>query len=117
MEALTLAQLFGVNAVQDDQYLIINKNDLPLLTPDTNNSAESLLVAVTLKALANIQGFLETENGEILTDENDNPLTFNNQDYYSLNLFRWQDAIIKINDYLIVRNTIFLESFTLYENQ
>jgi hypothetical protein len=46
----TLQQVFGSNAVQDATTLTISKADLTGLTASANNTAESLLVALILKA-------------------------------------------------------------------
>jgi len=42
---------FGINATQDENNLYINKGDLTGLTPLSNNSAESLLIALLLRNL------------------------------------------------------------------
>ncbi|MBD2438260.1 hypothetical protein [Nostoc sp. FACHB-110] len=116
MENLTLQQLFGVNASQDNQTLTIRKSDLPLLTPSNSNTAESLLTAILIKALSNFQGFIEDENGNAITNEIDNPIEFNNQNYYSLNLFRWRDNLINRANLLFVRHTIVIEVFSPNED-
>jgi hypothetical protein len=46
----TLTQIFGTNAVQDASTITIAKADLTGLTASTNNTAESLLTAIVLKA-------------------------------------------------------------------
>lgn len=45
----TLESVFGTSAVQDLSIITIAKSDLPGLTADANNTAESLLVAILLK--------------------------------------------------------------------
>lgn len=91
MNELTLAQLFGVNASQDGQNLFIDKSDLPLLTPSANNTAESLLVAILLKALENFAGTLTDENNQPITDELNQPITFDNSDAYELlKIINWK---------------------------
>jgi hypothetical protein len=57
----TLQQLFGTNAMQDNQSLVIRKSDLPLLTPSLNNTASSLLVAILLQAWNEFEGVLVDE--------------------------------------------------------
>lgn len=46
-----LARIFGANAKQDISKIYINKVDLPGLTANSNNSAESLLIALLLQAI------------------------------------------------------------------
>jgi hypothetical protein len=52
MAERTLAEVFGANASQTSTDLVIKKSDLVAvgLTASANNTAESLLVAVALKA-------------------------------------------------------------------
>lgn len=68
----TLQQVFGTNAVQDATTITITKADLTGLTAGANNSAESLLAAINLKAKAyltqtnfdaNIDQSIVIENG------------------------------------------------------
>lgn len=51
----TLIQVLGAGAVQTATTLTITKADLPGLTPTANNSAESLLVAIVLKAQTGLE--------------------------------------------------------------
>lgn len=46
-----LARFFGDNAKQTNTHLIIQKTDLPSLTPRLSNTAESLLIAVLLRVI------------------------------------------------------------------
>jgi hypothetical protein len=48
----TLQDVFGANATQNGTTLTITKADLTGLTASSNNTAESLLVALILKAFA-----------------------------------------------------------------
>ncbi len=45
--------LFGVNALQNTNFLVIDKNDLTDLTPNNDNTAESLLVGLLYRNLIN----------------------------------------------------------------
>jgi hypothetical protein len=96
MNQLTLQQLFGVNFYQDGQVLRINKSDLSL-TPAITNTAESLLVAILLKALDNFQGKITTEDDEPITDEYGNPFTFDNSNEFELL------SVFVFNSYLLER--------------
>jgi hypothetical protein len=49
MSKPTLQSVFGANAVQDATTITILKADLPTLTASANNTAESLVVALSLK--------------------------------------------------------------------
>ncbi|WP_414579598.1 hypothetical protein [Anabaena sp. CCY 9402-a] len=110
---LTLQELFGVNAIQDDQVLVITKPDLPLLTPQSNNTAESLLVAILINALEKFQGFIEDEQGQSITDENNNPIEFDNKDAYEfLSIFNWEASFSQRSEQNFIRNTIVIEEFT-----
>lgn len=46
-----LARFFGDNAKQTNTHLIIQKSDLPSLTPKLSNTAESLLLAIILRVM------------------------------------------------------------------
>ena len=50
MAKLTLIEMFGSGATQDATSLTIQKSDLPRLTASASNTAESLLIAILLKA-------------------------------------------------------------------
>lgn len=79
---LTLRQLFGKNAAQDNQTLIIHKSDLPYLTASDNNRAEQLLIAILLQAHKHFEGRFVDPNNEAVTDENNTFITYNNSELY-----------------------------------
>lgn len=83
---LTLQQLFGENATQSATELVIKKADLVAigLTPLSNNRAEQLVTAILLQALIPFHGCLTEENGNIITDENANPIEYDNSQLYEL---------------------------------
>ncbi|MBD2360045.1 hypothetical protein H6G36_02325 [Anabaena minutissima FACHB-250] len=111
----TLEQLFGVNAAQDSQALVIQKSDLPSLTPNINNSAESLLIAIILQALENFQGEITTPEGEKIVDPNNNPITYNNSVLYATLLVERFDGFIEQRSgSYVVRNTLIIHQFTEY---
>ncbi len=117
MQALTLTQLFGVNAVQTASELIIKKSDLSAvgLTPAANNRAEQLVVAILLKSLENFQGVITDENNIPITDENNFPIEYDNRYMWELlEIFRWNFYIPEeTND--IIRHQIIIHSYT-HEN-
>ncbi len=92
MQALTLQELFGVNAVQTATELIIKKADLVAigLSPTANNRAEQLIVALILEALSIFQGNLTEEKGNIIVDENNISITYDNRNLWELlEIFYW----------------------------
>lgn len=48
----TLTEVFGTNALQDASVITLDKADLTGLTASVDNTAESLLVAIVLKAIS-----------------------------------------------------------------
>lgn len=61
----TLQQILGADATQDANTITIQKADLPGLTASANNRAESLLVAMLLKAMS----YLNQANFDANTDQ------------------------------------------------
>ncbi|MDQ3018247.1 MAG: hypothetical protein M3Q64_00015 [bacterium] len=117
MQALTLQELFGVNAVQTTTELVIKKSDLVAigLTATASNRAEQLVVAVLLQALRNFQGYLTDENGNTITDENNTAIEYDNSQFYELlEVFRW---LTYIPDGYIdkIRNQFIIHSYVLYD--
>lgn len=91
MQNLTLQQLFGTNAAQDSQSLVIRKGDLPGLTASANNTAESLLVAILLQAWREFEGLLVDDQGETLVDETGDAIAYNQRELYEkLHLWFWK---------------------------
>lgn len=112
---LTLQQLFGVNASQDSQSFTIAKTDYPLLTPNINNSAESLLITIILQALENFQGEITTPEGEKIVDPNNSPITYNNSVLYATLLVERFDGFIEQRSgSYVVRNTLIIHQFIEY---
>lgn len=86
MQTLTLQQLFGESANQTATELVIKKSDLVAvgLTPQTSNRAEQLVTAIILYALRNFQGRLTDESNNIVTDENNYPIIYDNTSLWEL---------------------------------
>ncbi len=117
MQTLTLQELFGVNAVQTADELIIKKSDLSAvgLTPSANNRAEQLVIALILKALSNYQGNLTDENNNTITDELNNSITYDNRNLWELlEIFR-AGTYIPDSYKDRIRNQIIIHSYT-HEN-
>ncbi len=65
MSEPTLAQIFGANTTQSLTDIVISKSDLTGLTASANNTAESLLVALLLKA----KSYLTQANYDLNNDQ------------------------------------------------
>ncbi len=75
---INLVDLFGANAYQTDNFLVINKADFPNLTPTSENNAESLLIAILLNAIKRFEGIIEDDQGRALTNATGKILTYSN---------------------------------------
>lgn len=110
MAQLSLQQLFGANAIQERDRLVIDKGDLFQLTASATNTAESLLVAILLNAHRNFEGNIEHEQGNAITDELGENITFSNSNLYELlNLFYWNHQFITVNDQPKILDTFVIE--------
>lgn len=110
-QALTLQQVFGNNASQYADNLIIHKSDLPELIPSSTNSAESLFIALLLQVLQIFEGTITDENNNPITDENNNQITYGNDDnaeFLNVSLFNTyyqeRDNILMITFNLVCKN-------------
>lgn len=114
MQALTLQELFGASASQTATELVIKKSDLVAvgLTATANNRAEQLVVAILLQALSTFQAYLIDENGNILADENNASIGYDNRQLYEfLEMFRWDAYPKEQNGNVYLTETIVLESY------
>lgn len=110
---LTLAQIFGANAHQDADILIVRKTDLLDLLPQTSNTAESLLAAIIYSTSQHFQGSITTPSGEIITDSSGNPITYDNTLLYdALNVFQWQRVFVQQK----IRDCFVVEELSIYGN-
>jgi hypothetical protein len=105
---LTLQDLFGARASQDEQFLKINKVDLAHLSATNDNRAEQLLVALILKAQQQFEGVVVDETGQPIADETLSTISYNNSSLYSNLLvsfwrIRFQD-LKKIHQFVIQTN-------------
>lgn len=100
---LSLAQLFGENSAQDNQTLVIQKSDLFSSSPNSIKSAESLVVAILLKAFKNFSGELTDPSGDRVTDPQGRTITYNNSALYEdLQIERWESFIKQRNEEYLV---------------
>jgi hypothetical protein len=114
MESLTLQQLFGVGAFQDASTLIIQKSNLVRLTNlSTNNTAESLLVAILITALEKFEGELTDPAENSVTDPADNAITYSNKNLYELlELIRWKSYYKQKSNEFYLTDSIIIHQFT-----
>jgi hypothetical protein len=89
----TLTEVFGANAAQTSTTITITKADLTGLTASANNTAESLFVAILLKAASYLTDTnLQANSDQSISIESsfDSIVTRNNTSYrqktYSVNL-------------------------------
>lgn len=105
---LTLQQLFGKNATQDNQTLTIYKADLPLLTATANNRAEQLFAALIMQAHQNFEGNLVDEQNRVITNGEEKTITFDNKEIYKkLTVEYWKQQYISIG----ILDTFIVEVF------
>jgi hypothetical protein len=115
MESLFLSQLFGGGATQTSATLTISKADLIGLTASSSNTAESLLVAILLTALANFQGLITDENGVPITNENEVNISFDNSEAFELlKLIPWSPFIAARDNQACITNQIVFFAYSVY---
>ena len=86
---LNLKQIFGENCISDENVIVIKKLDLRI-TPDVNNQAEQILAAIVDRFIKNFQGFVTTPSGEILVDEDNQPISYDNSALYEAGGLLWR---------------------------
>jgi hypothetical protein len=109
MQPLTLTQLFGEGAFQDANVLVIQKANLLRLTPNANNTGESLLAAILITALINFRG--------VITDENNQPIAYNNSEAFELiKIIGWSPFFFKRNNQRYMNHQIIVETYTMHDS-
>jgi hypothetical protein len=112
MARLTPEQLFGDGFYQDAEVIRIQKSALPRLTASPYNTAQSLLVALILLAASNFSGYLQDQNGEVLRNENNQPLEFDNSALYeALVVSFWRAIPQKKYGVPVIIHTFLIEFF------
>lgn len=107
---LTLAQIFGVNAVQNLESITIQKSDLPKLNGD---NPESFLVALLLNVHSVFEGVITDEFDNAITTELGQVLTYNNRNkYLKLNNFLWKIQLVNLREQNEIRHTFVFEIYT-----
>lgn len=108
---LSLQQLFGARAIQNNDCLVIDKRDFSNLSITNINTSQSLLIAILLNARRTFDGNIENQLGQIITDESDRPVTFNNSALYELlNVFYWKRQLIEFQTQPKILDTFVIES-------
>ena len=90
---VSVEDLFGGGSYQDENFLIINKSNLNI-SASNNNSAESLLAAIILKASFQFIGTLTVPGGELLTDPDNNPITYDNRNLFEISELSYYERYI-----------------------
>ena len=105
---LTLQQLFGANATQNAQSLIIHKADLPRLFTLIDNRGEQLLAAILLQAHTNFEGVITDEQNTAIINEQGKIITFDNKELYKkLSIEYWKQQYTRS----IILNTFIVKVF------
>ncbi|MEH2169335.1 MAG: hypothetical protein V7K41_22290 [Nostoc sp.] len=112
MNTLSLSQIFGDGAFQNEHALVITKASLVKLIPVVNNTTESLLIAILLTALSNFKGDITDENNNVITDENKQPIEFDNSNSFEfLKLVVWNPSQIKRGNFYYLLNQIIIFNY------
>lgn len=83
MALLKLQELFGVNVVETLTTITIQKSDLLGLTALSMNTADSLLAGIINTVHQRYEGELTDQNGALVVDEKNVPITYDNHSYYT----------------------------------
>lgn len=113
---LSLKQLFGDNAYQDIDRLVINKGDLFNLFGSSTNTAESLLLAIVLKAYINYEGYLTNSNNIKIVDANKTTVDYRINNYVLTDLFYWKRQYIIQPTYRKIEDVFVITVYELYTN-
>lgn len=112
MESLSLVQLFGKGAFQDENNLVIQKASLLKLTPNINNSSESLLTAILITALRNFQGNVTDENNRVITSESNQFVYFDNSSAFELiKMIAWKPFLVLKNNQRYIMHQLIIDNY------
>ncbi|MEH2322050.1 MAG: hypothetical protein V7K32_00305 [Nostoc sp.] len=112
LSSLSLTQLFGEGAYQDANILIIKKSSLLRLTASPDNTAESLLVAMLITALTNFSGIVTNETFQMIIDENNQPILFDNSEAFELiEIISWQPFQFTRNNQFFIKHQIIIKMY------
>jgi hypothetical protein len=99
---LTLQQIFGTSAYQDNQVLIVQKSDFPFSSGNLP-TAQGWFIAIVDNARKHFNGYV-TGNSEFVTSENLNYLDYDNSVLYE------EITIFYQRSDLIDRNNVFYKT-------
>ncbi|QHG15808.1 hypothetical protein [Nostoc sp. ATCC 53789] len=112
LNRLSLADLFGEEATQDATVLVIQKSDLLRLTPQVNNTAESLLAAILVTAFSAFSDAITTEDDQSITTEDGFPLTFDNSEAFELiKIIGWTPFQFVRGNQKYINNQVIIEAY------
>lgn len=96
MHHVNLDNLFGANAYQTDNFLVINKANFATLTATSENTGESLLIAILLNAANYFKGVIVDEQGIAIMDEQGIAITYSNLEaYQTINVKLWKTQLLQ----------------------
>lgn len=108
---LSLQQLFGANAYQNSESLVIDKRDFINLSAADINTGESLLVAILLNVYNQFEGEIVDEHNNAITDELGRAIAFSNSQVYELlNIFYWRRQFLQVQSQPKIIDTFVVES-------
>lgn len=112
MEPLSLVQLFGVGAYQDESVLVIQKSSLTRFIPTANNTAESLVIGILITASLNFVGTITNESNQAFTNDNNQLITFDNSEAFELiKIIEWNPFAFIRNSQQCIRHQIIINSY------
>lgn len=115
LASLSLVDLFGKGATQDENTLVIQKASLITLTPLVNNTADSLLAGMFITALNNFKGIIVNENNQSITDEYGQSISFDNSDSFELlKIIDWKPFFFDRQEQGFINHQIIVEAYTTY---
>lgn len=112
MESLSLLQLFGEGASQDGSVLVLQKSSLLKLTPNVNNTAESLLTAILITALRNFEGSVTDHNNLAITSQSNQFVFFDNSEAFEfIKMISWKPFILVRKNQRHIMHQIIVSSY------
>ncbi|MBD2609448.1 hypothetical protein H6G81_34405 [Scytonema hofmannii FACHB-248] len=112
MESLSITQIFGAGAFQNENNLVIQKSSLLKLTPKLNNTAESLLIAILITASRNFQGTVTDELNRTITNQSNQSIFFDNSEAFELiKMIEWKPFRITRNNIPYICHQIIIKSY------
>jgi len=105
MATSSLGEIFGINATQDSNYLVINKDDLSL-NPAANNSPGEILVALVIEPL-----YVCDDDGCAICTDDGVPIS-NDMVWSDVSFSQWQSQIVSEGGEFFEQETVLVEVFS-----